>query len=66
MQGGMFDDFLSHFMCCCCALVQEWREVEIRGIQGKTKLYVLGPILIPFLFITILEGSFPLSTASSF
>lgn len=31
LQGGWFDDFLSHMMCCCCALVQEWREVEIRG-----------------------------------
>ncbi|PIN12483.1 hypothetical protein CDL12_14908 [Handroanthus impetiginosus] len=36
IKGGMFDDFLSHFMCCCCALVQEWREVEIRGRQ-KTR-----------------------------
>ena len=34
LQGGIFDDFLSHFMCCCCALVQEWREVEIRGVYG--------------------------------
>jgi len=34
MQGGFIDDFLSHLMCCCCALVQEWREVEIRGISG--------------------------------
>lgn len=33
-QGGFIDDFLSHFMCCCCALVQEWREVEIRGVYG--------------------------------
>jgi hypothetical protein len=33
IQGGWFDDFLSHVMCCCCALVQEWREVEIRGIH---------------------------------
>jgi len=33
-QGGFFDDFLSHLMCCCCALVQEWREVEIRGAYG--------------------------------
>uniref|UniRef100_A0A453ISQ3 Uncharacterized protein n=1 Tax=Aegilops tauschii subsp. strangulata TaxID=200361 RepID=A0A453ISQ3_AEGTS len=22
-------------MCCCCALVQEWREVEIRGAYGE-------------------------------
>ncbi|CAA0812436.1 Protein MID1-COMPLEMENTING ACTIVITY 1 [Striga hermonthica] len=31
IKGGWFDDFLSHLMCCCCALIQEWREVEIRG-----------------------------------
>ncbi|XP_056851161.1 protein MID1-COMPLEMENTING ACTIVITY 1 isoform X3 [Raphanus sativus] len=30
-QGGSIDDFLSHLMCCCCALVQELREVEFRG-----------------------------------
>lgn len=35
-QGGYVDDFLSHLMCCCCALVQEWREVEIRGASGMT------------------------------
>lgn len=33
-QGGFIDDFLSHLMCCCCALVQELREVEIRGAYG--------------------------------
>ncbi|KAI3464800.1 hypothetical protein Pfo_021463 [Paulownia fortunei] len=38
IRGCWFDDFLSHFMCCCCALVQEWREVEIRGPQ-KTRTY---------------------------
>ncbi|CAN0861338.1 Protein MID1-COMPLEMENTING ACTIVITY 1 [Linum grandiflorum] len=41
ISGGFVDDFLSHLMCCCCALVQEWREVEIRGAYGpemtKTK-----------------------------
>lgn len=36
ITGGFVDDFLSHLMCCCCALVQEWREVEIRGPE-KTK-----------------------------
>ncbi|KAK4434642.1 protein MID1-COMPLEMENTING ACTIVITY 1 [Sesamum alatum] len=36
IKGGLFDDFLSHVMCCCCALVQEWREVEIRGCH-KTR-----------------------------
>ncbi|GMH24007.1 hypothetical protein Nepgr_025850 [Nepenthes gracilis] len=34
INGGLFDDFLSHLMCCCCALVQEWREVEVRGAYG--------------------------------
>lgn len=37
-QGGFVDDFLSHLMCCCCALVQEWREVEIRGVYGMLVL----------------------------
>ncbi|WVZ13178.1 hypothetical protein V8G54_017708 [Vigna mungo] len=36
LLGGFIDDFLSHLMCCCCALVQEWREVEIRGIIGMS------------------------------
>ncbi|XP_016560466.2 protein MID1-COMPLEMENTING ACTIVITY 1 isoform X1 [Capsicum annuum] len=31
IRGGCVDDFLSHLMCCCCALVQELREVKIRG-----------------------------------
>ncbi|KAK9713205.1 hypothetical protein RND81_06G011500 [Saponaria officinalis] len=43
IKGGMFDDFLSHFMCCCCALVQEWREVEIRGIHGHDKTKISPP-----------------------
>uniref|UniRef100_A0A7N0RBK2 MCAfunc domain-containing protein n=1 Tax=Kalanchoe fedtschenkoi TaxID=63787 RepID=A0A7N0RBK2_KALFE len=34
IKGGLIDDFLSHLMCCCCALVQEWREVKIRGVEG--------------------------------
>ncbi|CAA6666715.1 unnamed protein product [Spirodela intermedia] len=37
ITGGLCDDFLSHLICCYCALVQEWREVEARGIHGKTK-----------------------------
>ncbi|MBA0560687.1 hypothetical protein Golob_017571 [Gossypium lobatum] len=36
--GGFIDDFLSHLMCCCCALVQEWREVEIRGFNGMSNI----------------------------
>lgn len=43
ITGGVFDDFLSHFMCCCCALVQEWREVEIRGVYGQEKTKTSPP-----------------------
>ncbi|KAJ6413279.1 hypothetical protein OIU84_006134 [Salix udensis] len=42
-QGGFVDDFLSHLMCCCCALVQEWREVEIRGVYGPEKTKTSPP-----------------------
>ncbi|XP_030932547.1 protein MID1-COMPLEMENTING ACTIVITY 1-like [Quercus lobata] len=34
IEGGSCDDFSTHLMCCCCALVQEWRELEIRGFDG--------------------------------
>ncbi|KAG7579526.1 PLAC8 motif-containing protein [Arabidopsis thaliana x Arabidopsis arenosa] len=37
ITGGCIDDFLSHLMCCCCALVQELREVEIRGVSYGTE-----------------------------
>ncbi|XP_015889731.1 protein MID1-COMPLEMENTING ACTIVITY 1 isoform X2 [Ziziphus jujuba] len=43
ITGGFIDDFLSHFMCCCCALVQEWREVEMRGIYGPEKTKTSPP-----------------------
>ncbi|KAK9678812.1 hypothetical protein RND81_11G234600 [Saponaria officinalis] len=43
IKGGMFDDFLSHLMCCCCALVQEWREVEIRGASGHERTKISPP-----------------------
>eukprot|EP00257_Ricinus_communis_P010818 XP_002531154.2 protein MID1-COMPLEMENTING ACTIVITY 1 [Ricinus communis] len=43
ITGGFVDDFLSHFMCCCCALVQEWREVEIRGLYGSEKTKTSPP-----------------------
>ncbi|XAR73747.1 hypothetical protein NMG60_11007818 [Bertholletia excelsa] len=43
ITGGFVDDFLSHFMCCCCALVQEWREVEIRGAYGPEKTKTSPP-----------------------
>ncbi|GJN09044.1 hypothetical protein PR202_ga27011 [Eleusine coracana subsp. coracana] len=39
--GGCLDDFLSHLLCCCCALVQEWREVEIRGAYGEFQIGML-------------------------
>ncbi|GLT36343.1 hypothetical protein SLA2020_107280 [Shorea laevis] len=34
IEGGFCDDFLTHLMCCCCAMVQEWRELEFRGVEG--------------------------------
>ncbi|CAI9281338.1 unnamed protein product [Lactuca saligna] len=43
ITGGWFDDFLSHIMCCCCALVQELREVEMRGIHGPEKTKTSSP-----------------------
>lgn len=59
-QGGFVDDFLSHLMCCCCALVQEWREVEIRGIYGTPPIYRTKNL-------TITQKSYfsPLKTRSS-
>ncbi|PWA86551.1 hypothetical protein CTI12_AA139550 [Artemisia annua] len=43
ITGGWCDDFLSHVMCCCCALVQELREVEMRGIHGPQKTKTSPP-----------------------
>ncbi|KAL3732410.1 hypothetical protein ACJRO7_029129 [Eucalyptus globulus] len=34
IQGSLCDDFLTHLTCCCCAMVQEWRELELRGVEG--------------------------------
>ncbi|KAG0458731.1 hypothetical protein HPP92_021859 [Vanilla planifolia] len=48
ITGGLCDDFLSHLMCCCCALVQEWREVEMRGIVGTEKTET-GPPAFQFM-----------------
>ncbi|CAG7860748.1 unnamed protein product [Brassica rapa] len=42
-QGGSIDDFLSHLMCCCCALVQELREVEIHGASYAEKKKNMTP-----------------------
>lgn len=39
LQGGSCDDFLTHLMCCCCAMVQEWRALELRGFVGKCNLF---------------------------
>ncbi|CAN4083468.1 unnamed protein product [Withania somnifera] len=43
IRGGCVDDFLSHLMCCCCALVQELREVKIRGTHGIEKTKISPP-----------------------
>lgn len=48
-QGGFIDDFLSHVMCCCCALVQELREVEIRGAYGINYIQLTYQYLISIL-----------------
>ncbi|KAK4778359.1 hypothetical protein SAY87_018546 [Trapa incisa] len=34
IEGGACDDFTAHLMCFCCALVQEHRELQIRGFEG--------------------------------
>lgn len=34
VEGGLCDDYLTHLLCCCCAMVQEWRELEARGFGG--------------------------------
>ncbi|XP_057489412.1 protein MID1-COMPLEMENTING ACTIVITY 2-like [Actinidia eriantha] len=39
--GGACDDFLTHLMCCCCAMVQEWRELELRGFEGISSVHNL-------------------------
>lgn len=44
VKGGSCDDFLSHLLCCCCSLVQEWREVEIRGVKGPMKTMTSPPL----------------------
>ncbi|CAA7403516.1 unnamed protein product [Spirodela intermedia] len=33
ITGGLCDDFLSHLICCYCALVQEWRETSPPSLQ---------------------------------
>ncbi|KAE9465179.1 hypothetical protein C3L33_02923, partial [Rhododendron williamsianum] len=34
-KGGACDDFLTHLICCCCAMVQERHELELRGFEGS-------------------------------
>ncbi|KNA22589.1 hypothetical protein SOVF_032510 [Spinacia oleracea] len=43
VKGGSCDDFLSHLLCCCCSLVQEWREVEARGVKVPMKTMTSPP-----------------------
>lgn len=43
IKGGLCDDFLSHLLCCCCSLVQEYREMEIRGVKGPVKSMTSPP-----------------------
>ncbi|GLJ37533.1 hypothetical protein SUGI_0762670 [Cryptomeria japonica] len=43
IAGGMCDDFLTHITCCCCALVQEWREIECRGLDDSHKRKMSPP-----------------------
>ncbi|XVF24174.1 hypothetical protein REPUB_Repub13aG0104700 [Reevesia pubescens] len=35
IEGGLCDDYITHLICCCCAMVQEWRELEARGFEGE-------------------------------
>ncbi|XP_027162877.1 protein MID1-COMPLEMENTING ACTIVITY 1-like isoform X1 [Coffea eugenioides] len=43
IEGGSCDDFLTHLMCCCCALVQEWRELELRDFEGCQRRKNIAP-----------------------
>ncbi|KAG5237404.1 cell number regulator [Salix suchowensis] len=43
IEGGSCDDFLTHLMCCCCAMVQEWRELEVRGFEGCPERKMIPP-----------------------
>ncbi|KAL3675146.1 hypothetical protein R1sor_025094 [Riccia sorocarpa] len=38
IAGGTCDDVGAHILCCCCALVQEWREIIAREEEGL-KMY---------------------------
>ncbi|KAK7385787.1 hypothetical protein VNO78_31647 [Psophocarpus tetragonolobus] len=43
IEGGLCDDFLTHLLCCCCAMVQEWRELKLRGFGGSINLLNIRP-----------------------
>ncbi|GAB4827633.1 hypothetical protein Ancab_034518 [Ancistrocladus abbreviatus] len=43
IEGGVCDDFLTHLMCFCCAMVQEWRELELRGFEGCPARKMIPP-----------------------
>ncbi|KAI3767839.1 hypothetical protein L2E82_18268 [Cichorium intybus] len=45
IRGGWCGDFLLHLYCCCCSLVQELREIEMRGIhvEGPKKTKTIPP-----------------------
>ncbi|XP_015575782.1 protein MID1-COMPLEMENTING ACTIVITY 1 [Ricinus communis] len=43
IEGGACDDFLTHLMCCCCAMVQELRELEVRGFEGCQERKMIPP-----------------------
>ncbi|KAL2649551.1 hypothetical protein R1flu_017679 [Riccia fluitans] len=34
IPGGTCNDMCAHFLCCCCALVQEWREIQACEEEG--------------------------------
>lgn len=34
IEGNSCDDCLTHLMCYYCAMVQEWRELELRDVEG--------------------------------
>ncbi|XP_007008883.2 PREDICTED: protein MID1-COMPLEMENTING ACTIVITY 1 [Theobroma cacao] len=43
IKGGSGDDYLTHLICCCCAMVQEWRELEARGFEGCEGREIIPP-----------------------
>ncbi|XP_057981585.1 cell number regulator 13-like isoform X3 [Malania oleifera] len=43
IEGGSCDDFLTHLMCCCCAMVQEWRELDSRDFNGCQRRKMIPP-----------------------